>query len=194
MDGLIAGRWKPGERIVERQIAAELEVSQAPVREALRELEALGLLTSVPNKGARVRELNLRDVYEFYTVRAALEELAANQAVVKLGGDVSVLEGYSAALHVDAADIDPLAQIEHAVAFHRAMVSAAENRILINMWESIGVEVWTTLSLRLFRVDLQVNADDHDEIIEAFRTCDPEVGRIVRDHVLSYGPSADAVR
>ncbi len=55
LEGIISGRWQPGERIVERHIAVELEVSQTPVREALRELESLRLIESAPNKGVRVR-------------------------------------------------------------------------------------------------------------------------------------------
>lgn len=188
LDGLISGRWAPGERIVERQVAAELEVSQAPVREAIRELEALGLLTSVPNKGVRVRDLELADIREFYAVRAALEELAANEATVRLAGDTAPLEEFAAALHADADSGDSRAQIEHAIAFHRAIVAASGNRLLLNMWESLGIEVWTTLSLRIFRVNPRVNANDHEDILRAFRDREPTVGRLVREHVLSYGP------
>ena len=69
---------------------------------------------------------------------------------------------------------------------------AADNRLLRDMWESLGIEIWTTLSLRLFRVDLQANADDHDPIVEAFRNQDLEVGRLVREHVLAYAPSSES--
>lgn len=193
LEGVIAGRWKPGDRIVERQVAAELGVSQLPVREALRELESLRLVTSAPNKAARVRQLELKDVFEFYSVRAALEELAASQAVARLEGDVSSLELYHSAMRDDADKFDLSAQIRDAVSFHRAIVRAAENRLLLDQWESLGIEVWTTLSLRLFRVDLRANADDHEPIIEAFQRQDPDVGRLVRDHVLSYGPSEEIV-
>ncbi|CAM5365315.1 hypothetical protein STENM327S_00009 [Streptomyces tendae] len=62
LEGIISGRWQPGERIVERRIATELEVSQTPVREALRELESLRLIESAPNKGVRVRNLTAADL------------------------------------------------------------------------------------------------------------------------------------
>lgn len=70
VEGIVSGRWKPGERIVERRIATELEVSQTPVREALRELESLRLIESAPNKGVRVRNLTAADLEESYPVRA----------------------------------------------------------------------------------------------------------------------------
>jgi DNA-binding GntR family transcriptional regulator len=72
VEGIVNGRWKPGERIVERRIAAELNVSQTPIREALRELEVLRLIESAPNKGVRVRNLTAADLEEIYPVRAAL--------------------------------------------------------------------------------------------------------------------------
>ena len=80
VEGIVSGRWKPGERIVERRIAVELEVSQTPVREALRELETLRLIESAPNKGVRVRRLSAADLEEIYPVRAGLEQIAAELA------------------------------------------------------------------------------------------------------------------
>ena len=80
VEGIVSGRWKPGERIVERRIATELAVSQTPVREALRELESLRLIESAPNKGVRVRNLTAADLEESYPVRAGLEAIAAELA------------------------------------------------------------------------------------------------------------------
>ncbi len=82
VEGVNSGRWKPGERIVERRIATELEVSQMPVREALRELESMRLIESFPNKGVRVRDLTAADLEEIYTVRTGLEQIAADLAAV----------------------------------------------------------------------------------------------------------------
>ena len=85
VEGIVSGRWKPGERIVERRIATELEVSQTPVREALRELESLRLIESAPNKGVRVRNLTAADLEESYPVRAGLEQIAAELAAGAAG-------------------------------------------------------------------------------------------------------------
>src|SRR4051795_10168425 len=88
---ILDGTYAPGERIVEIRVAQELGVSQAPVREALRELELLRLVVSEPFRGARVREVTARELAEIYPVRAALEEVAARGAVAGFGGDVSSL-------------------------------------------------------------------------------------------------------
>ena len=104
VEGIVSGRWKPGERIVERRIATELQVSQTPVREALRELESLRLIESAPNKGVRVRNLTAADLEESYPVRAGLEQIAAELAAGRLAEDCSALEPHVAALYAaDAA-------------------------------------------------------------------------------------------
>ncbi|MEV0381129.1 GntR family transcriptional regulator [Nonomuraea sp. NPDC050643] len=186
LDGLIDGRWGPGDRLVERGLAAELGVSQAPVREALRELEALRLIESSPNKGARVRELTETDLREVYEVRAGLEETA-----VRLGRPrTEVLRAHLARLH-EAAGADSLIdQVGHSVAFHREIVQASGNDVLLSVWESLGVEVWTHLSIRLFRTRAVENAADHGPLVEAFERDDPYVGRLLREHILDYAPAS----
>ncbi len=190
VDGLLAGRWQPGERIVERRVAAELNVSQAPVREALRELEALRLIESVPNKGARVRAFGVADMAEIYPVRAGLELVAAELAARRLAEDPRPLEREVEALkHASfAGDIE--AQIKHSVEFHREVVRAASNSVLLHTWESLGVEVWTALSVRWLDMELHAKAADHAQITDAFRAGDPQVGRMLSDHVLNYVEAA----
>lgn len=190
VDGLLSGRWKPGERIVERRVASELNVSQAPVREALRELEALRLIESVPNKGARVREFGAGDMAEIYQVRAGLELVAAELALPRLGEDIAPLEREVESLRRATAIGDVEGQIKHSVDFHREIVCAAHNSVLLHTWESLGVEVWTALSVRWLNMELHAKAADHARITEAFRQQDPQVGRLVSDHVLNYVKAA----
>ncbi|WP_221889870.1 GntR family transcriptional regulator [Microbispora hainanensis] len=184
LDGLIHGRWKPGDRIIERRVAAELGVSQAPVREALRELEALRLIESAPNKGARVRGLTRSDLREVYEVRAGLEETA-----VRLGRPrVGVLRTHLGRLRDAAAGGSLDDQVRHLVAFHREIVKASGNEVLLSVWESLGIEVWSHLSIRLFRMNLHENVGRHEPLVEAFERDDPEVGVLLREHVLGYAP------
>src|ERR1700761_3272277 len=77
---IMNGELPPGARLVELQIARELNTSQGPVREALCELEGLELVVTEPYKGSRVREVTPADMREAYMVRSALEELAAQLA------------------------------------------------------------------------------------------------------------------
>ncbi|MCA6095288.1 GntR family transcriptional regulator [Streptomyces sp. SCA3-4] len=188
LEGIVSGRWQPGERIVERRIAAELLVSQTPVREALRELESLRLIESVPNKGVRVRDLSAADLKESYPVRAGLEQVAAELAADALAEDVSALEREVAALQVADRAGDSEAQARHTVAFHREIVRAAGNSVLLHTWESLGIEVWTTLSIRWLSPEPRAHAEDHAEIVRAFRRRDPAIGEVLKRHVLNCAP------
>src|ERR1700736_2662586 len=89
---LMDGTYKPGERLLELQIAKEMNTSQGPVREALRDLEGLGLVQSERYKGTRVRGLSARELKEAYQIRAVLEELAAQLAAPKLKDNTKALE------------------------------------------------------------------------------------------------------
>ncbi|MEW1862649.1 GntR family transcriptional regulator [Streptomyces sp. NBC_00669] len=188
LDGIVSGRWKPGERIVERRIAVELQVSQTPVREALRELETLRLIESAPNKGVRVRGLTAADVKESYPVRAGLEQVAAELAAGTLAEDPSALEREVAALRAADTALDDEAQVRHTVAFHHELVRAADNGVLLHVWESLGIEVWTTLSMRWLSPAPRAYADEHQELVDAFTARDPRIGELIKSHVLSCAP------
>ncbi|MFD0263605.1 GntR family transcriptional regulator [Kitasatospora indigofera] len=197
VEGIVSGRWKPGERIVERGIATELDVSQAPVREALRELEMLRLIESSPNKGVRVRVLTAADLEEIYPVRAALEQLAAETAARRAAADpaagvalIAALESEAAALLAADRSGDVRAQVRHTVAFHRELVRASGNSVLLHTWESLGIEVWAALSIRWLGARQPSYAEEHEVVLEALRQGDPRVGELVREHVLDCAPRA----
>lgn len=190
VEGIVSGRWQPGERIVERRIATELAVSQTPVREALRELESLRLIESSPNKGVRVRNLTAADLEESYPVRAGLEQIAAELAGEKLAADCSDLEPHVAALYEADLACDGTAQVRHTVAFHRELVRAAGNSVLLHTWEGLGIEVFTALSIRWLGTVQQSYAEEHEELMAAFRRRDPRIGEIVKVHVLGCAPRA----
>ncbi|MFF3321957.1 GntR family transcriptional regulator [Streptomyces sp. NPDC002889] len=190
VEGIVSGRWKPGERIVERRIATELEVSQTPVREALRELESLRLIESAPNKGVRVRNLTAADLEESYPVRAGLEQIAAELAADRLAEDCSALEPHVAALHEADRAGDSAAQVRHTVGFHRELVRAASNGVLLHTWEGLGIEVFTALSIRWLGTVQKSYAEEHQDLVEAFRRRDPDIGSLVKAHVLGCAPRA----
>ncbi len=79
-EAILTGMLKPGERIPIEDLAAALEMSPMPVREAVRRLDALGLVENVPHKGARITKLSIDDLCEIYEARLALEPLAIARA------------------------------------------------------------------------------------------------------------------
>ena len=84
LEAILDGSYPPDSRIVETAVAKELGTSQAPVREALRGLEALGIVEITPFRGARVRRLDSAELLEAYVVRSAIEVLGARLAVARL--------------------------------------------------------------------------------------------------------------
>src|SRR5438876_11945195 len=95
---MLEGKYKPGERLVEMQLAAEFRTSQAPVREALRLLEALGYVETVPHRGTRVREIPATEMRDAYRLRALLEREAALAAAQQPDADWQALRAAVAGL------------------------------------------------------------------------------------------------
>ncbi|MFG2002880.1 GntR family transcriptional regulator [Spirillospora sp. NPDC048911] len=188
VDGISTGRWAPGERIVERRIATELGVSQGPVREALRQLEALRLIESLPNRGARVRAFTEEDLAEIFPVRAGLERTAVELALPRLATCLDALEAQNQRLAEAAETEDLQAQMRLSIDFHREIVEAAGNRLLSSVWESLGIELWTTLSLRIHRTEIYSKSAEHAQLIDAFRRSDPAAPQMLHDHVMNYAP------
>src|SRR3712207_2516668 len=89
---IMVGEVGPGDRLVEMHLAREYGTSQGPVREALRELEMLGFVTSEPHRGTYVRDPWQRGMLELYQVRGALEEAAARTATAHLQDEVPALQ------------------------------------------------------------------------------------------------------
>ena len=188
VDGISAGRWEPGERIVERRIATELGVSQGPVREALRRLEAKRLIETLPNRGARVREFTEEDLAEIFPVRAGLERTAAELALPRIEARLDALAEHNRRLAEAARHEDRHAQMRLSIAFHREIVETAGNRLLVSVWEGLDIELWTTLSLRLHATEIYSKSAEHAELIEAFRRRDPRAPEMLHDHVMNYAP------
>lgn len=181
---IVSGELQPGERLVETRIAQELGTSQAPVREALRDLELLRLVESEPFRGARVRAFGDKELVEVYPVRAALEEVAAQLAAEKLRGDVTALEAEVEAMREAARRGDVQALSEHDIAFHRLIVEAADLDVLTQCWKLLGVDGRITLTLYHTYVEPEEAAELHAPILEAIRSGDgAAAGREARAHV-----------
>jgi DNA-binding GntR family transcriptional regulator len=184
---ILTGIYAPGDRLVETRIAQELGTSQAPVREALRDLELLRFVESAPFKGARVREISDDELLEIYPVRAALEELAAREAAVRLDGAVAALEAELDAMHKAADEGDLHTQVVHDVNFHRLIVEAAGNRILQDVWGYLRIESRTIITAVRTGMDGHEIAERHRPVLDALRDRDPErAGAALRRHLEEF--------
>lgn len=168
LERILSGQYPPDARIVETQVARELGTSQAPVREALRGLEALGVVEITPFRGARVRRPTQQELLEAYAVRSALETLAARLAVPRLT-DVDLARLGAA---VDEMQAGARAEDRHAVAeadarFHGTIVGLAGNATLEKVWRSLEPFLRTYLTLVVPGADAQWAADLHTPVYEA---------------------------
>jgi DNA-binding GntR family transcriptional regulator len=175
LDGILSGRYPPDSRIVETQVARELGTSQAPVREALRGLEAVGVVEIEPFRGARVRRPSRGELLEAYAVRSALESLAARLAVPRIAdADVRELAGHVDAMQAAAAAGDGPAVAEADASFHGRIVELADNGTLLRLWRSLEPLSRTYLTLAVPGADPKWSADLHVPILAAIRRRDAE--------------------
>jgi len=192
LERIVDGTYAPGERIVEIRVAQELGVSQAPVREALRELELLRLVESEPFRGARVRGAGPEEIVEIYPVRAALEEVAAQEAAPRLAGSAGPLAEEIESMRAAAAADDVHRFVSHDVAFHRALVLASGNRTLADIWEGLQVDVRTRLTLTQRFGPLAEVAEAHVPLLEAVQAGDGRrAGRLLRAHIEGFGRAVE---
>ena len=175
LERILSGRYPPDARIVETQVARELGTSQAPVREALRGLEALGVVEIAPFRGARVRRPTDRELLEAYAVRSALETLAARLAVPRLSdGDLARLAGAADEMQAAARDGDRHRVAEADARFHETVVALADNGTLMKLWRSLEPFLRTYLTLAVPGADPQWAADLHTPVLAALEARDPE--------------------
>jgi DNA-binding GntR family transcriptional regulator len=185
LERILSGFYQPGDRLVEIRIAQELGVSQAPVREALRDLESVRFVESAPFRGARVRGVSDEELIEVYPIRGALEEVAAREAAKRLDGDVAALEVELAQMR-KASDVRE--QVEHDVRFHQLIVEAAGNHRLLELWNSLQVETRTAVTALRTGLSPADVAELHAPIIEALRQRRPgAAGRAMRSHFEHFG-------
>ncbi len=171
----MSGHYPPDSRIVETQVARELGTSQAPVREALRGLEAIGVVEIAPFRGARVRRPSRRDILEAYVVRSALETLAARLAVPALtDANLEQLRALLDAMQAAARDNDGHGVAAADASFHARIVELADNATLLRLWRSLEPFSRTYLTLVAPGADPQWSADLHAPILAALERRDAE--------------------
>lgn len=186
---ILDGTYPPGSRVVESQLAGEFGVSQAPVREALRDLEALRFIETAPYKGARVRDVSAEELGEIYPVRAVLEELAGRAAAPRVTDQtLAQLEEELAGMRAAADAGDVHAQLMHDARFHELIIEAAGNQVLLEVWGSLRIEAMTLVSVIKADSDLHAIAARHVPLLEALRLRDPELaGKELRAHIEFFG-------
>jgi DNA-binding GntR family transcriptional regulator len=175
LEAILNGSYPPESRIVETAVAKELGVSQAPVREALRGLEALGIVEIAPFRGARVRRLAAEELLEAYVVRSTIEVLGARLAMARLtDADIAELLAVGEEMQraADAGDGRTLAVVD--ASLHERIMQLAGNETLLRVWRSLEPLSRTFITLAGSGSDPRWSAALHDPILKAIRSRDTE--------------------
>lgn len=184
------GTLQPGDRIVESRLARELGISQTPVREALRELEQMGLVVSYPNRGSSVRQIAPQDADEMYTLRAHLEAMAITLALPRMTDeDLATMDGLIDGMVEAGLSDNPELLTELDTRFHEFICERSGHGLLLRTWQGISPLNWTMMTvIRLKDRNLQELAERHRPIVDALRARDSDMAvQAIREHVLVLG-------
>jgi DNA-binding GntR family transcriptional regulator len=172
--GIFSGRFPPDSRIVETRVARDVGTSHAPVREALRALEALGVVDILPFKGARVRRPSPEELIEAYEIRAALESLGARVGVPCMtDADLDEIAQIHESLQAAAASGDRHLVAERDTAFHARVLALSGNAMLGRVWRSMEPVSRTYITLVAPNADPAWTVGLHPPIMRALRDRDP---------------------
>lgn len=187
-DAIANGEIRPGERIRAEEFAEKLGLSATPVREAIRQLEAEGILESNPHRGAYVTRVSRRDFVEVYRMRGALESLAVHMVIERLTPDdraelADKLDKVQATFRRESERGNELKARQANKDFHFGLYSAvAGTRLLASIMNLWAVFPFDTLMLVPGRTKLA--ADEHDEILQAIRDGKPKAAaEAMRRHI-----------
>ncbi|MHB1160306.1 MAG: GntR family transcriptional regulator, partial [Chloroflexota bacterium] len=178
---------RPGDRIVESQIAERMKVSKAPVREALRLLESSSLVSNIPNKGSFVVKLSGQDVIEIFGLRSAAEHLAVS--LVSGRRDATVWDEMQAA--VDAmrqaelqSDMERMWEADFR--FHELLVLHSGNQRLIRLWSEMEGLVRMLVAQGDLHAIRAAGAAEHQTILQTIRDGDrAKTQSLLEEHIVS---------
>jgi DNA-binding GntR family transcriptional regulator len=187
LDRIVQGHYAPGERIVEFKLAKELGLSQSPVREGLRELAAVGIVTIHPRRGARVRLPSTKELADVSLVRAEVDALAARLAADRIPDtDLETLGGLVDEMfdRLEAGDFSGVTEAD--VRFHHLIAEASENHALVRAFDQLAPFARTFITLTLPDVDVRGIVQEHRPILDALRARDADrAAEAARAHQLS---------
>jgi DNA-binding GntR family transcriptional regulator len=186
---ILSGRWRPGDRIVETQVARQLDIGQPAVREALGKLEEAGIVRRFPNSGCVVTQLSKEEFGQIFRVRTELEGLAVelaieNQDPQKAAKLNSVLGKLQKAGRKGNAEEYYRADFE----FHRAIWQLARNRFLEKALTQLVVPLFNFAIIEVVanhNLDLDSDAKEHKQIVDAILRGDKSHARSVLRRAMS---------
>ena len=185
-EAILKGELKPGERLMELQLASKLGVSRTPIREAIRMLELEGLAVTIPRKGAEVAKMTVKDMEDVLEVREALDELAAKIACNKIKEEqLQTLSKVKDAFEesTKTTDIKQIAMYDEK--FHDVIYESTGNVRLVNLLNNLREQIYRYRVEYLKNVEVYPRLiEEHETILKALQDRNQElVVEAMRDHV-----------
>jgi DNA-binding GntR family transcriptional regulator len=177
-DAIKTGKLNPGARLIESEIAAEMQISRYPIREAIRYLEKEGLVTNVPYKGAHVTNFSRADLKEVYSLRVALEELAIRTLIENLDKNkIKQLEQSLVAMKRAALKGEMDEYVDADLRFHLAICELSGHKRLLEVWRNLEHQIRNFIMF----ADQPHESDapmeiyhEHSKVIEAIKNSDTD--------------------
>ena len=142
-EAILKGDLKPGERLMELQLASKLGVSRTPIREAIRMLEQEGLAVTTPRKGAEVAKMTLKDMEDVLEIRASLDEFASQLATVRITEEQLMRlkeRKQDFEISVKSGNVKMIAEAD--VQFHDVIYEATNNPKLVTMLSNLREQIY----------------------------------------------------
>ncbi len=157
---ILRGELKPGERLMEIQLANKLGVSRTPIREAIRKLELEGLVLMIPRRGAEVAEITEKSLRDVLEVRGALEELAVKLACQKITDEqIQELRMAEKEFEMALSSGDVTVYAEADVKFHDVIYRATDNQRLIQLLFNLREQMYR------YRVEYLKREESHGNLL-----------------------------
>lgn len=174
---ILDGTYAAGTQLKELSLAREFNVSQTPIREALRELEGSGLVTNERFRGTRVRGADSAEMRESYELRRMLEVRAVRLAAPYSKELLEHFDEYLAEMEVAVKENDSERYIDAALRFHRRLVEGSRNRTFLSVWDSLLWDIRGRIALRRLTDQghsLRTLVNSHGELLNRLRSQDVE--------------------
>lgn len=180
------GRLRPGERLMEIQLAEEMGVSRTPVREAIRKLELEGFVAMVPRKGAYVAGISVKDIVDVFEIRSSLEALAAGLAAERITDEeMELLERSLVEISEFSTDENIKAIVDGDINFHDIIYKASRNQRLVQIINHLQEQIHRFRMTSLSQPGrTKIALDEHKSIVEAISDRNVELAQqLAREHI-----------
>jgi DNA-binding GntR family transcriptional regulator len=195
VEATATGAFLPGDRIIEAELARELNVSRIPIREALRILESQGIVVNTRYRGMRLMDVSVDRLEKILKVRLALETLAAREVLEARKTDPAVLaplDHVVEELHKAADNSDSYRVARLDTEFHRTLCKLSGNDVLLQLWEPLSRQLTIIFGLSTLQKGLETIVEEHDNLLASLKAGDLRIlEHVMKVHILDYTQALD---